>query len=281
MLNESNEILGPKLSDYRWINLEDNRLTVRAIKRFIDGALGAHGAWLLDPYEDLPGSSGLNTTPLESLAETAQLAIENDFQLCVHAIGDKANQQILDLFEMSFQSHPDKSDLRWRIEHAQHLALRDISRFSQLGIIAAMQPIHATSDGPWVIRRLGKTRAKEGAYVWRKLLDAGAVIASGTDAPLEDVDPIRNFYAAVTRRMKDGTAFFPDQSMSRGEALRSFTLDCAYAAFEEAEKGSLTPGKLADITILSKDIMSVPENEILQTKVAFTIVGGEIAYAAP
>ena len=207
MLNESNSNLARELTDYRWLNLGDNRLTVRSIKRFIDGALGAHGAWLLDPYEDLSGSSGFNTTPLESLAETAELAIQNGFQLCVHAIGDRANREILNIFENTFQRYPDKSDLRWRIEHAQHLALQDIARFSQLGVIAAMQPIHATSDGPWVIRRLGQTRAEEGAYVWRKLLDAGAVIASGTDAPVEDVDPIQNFYAAVTRKMKDGTAF--------------------------------------------------------------------------
>lgn len=280
MLNESNSNLEQKLSEYRWVGLGGNRLTVRSIKRFIDGALGAHGAWLLDPYEDMDSSVGLNTTSLDSLARTAELAIQNDFQLCVHAIGDRANREILNIFERTFQSLPDKTDLRWRIEHAQHLAAQDIPRFAQLGVIAAMQPIHATSDAPWVIRRLGESRAQEGAYVWRKLLDSGAVVASGTDAPVEDIDPIRNFYAAVSRRMKDGNSFYPDQCMSREEALRSLTLACAYAAFEEKEKGSLTPGKLADITVLSRDIMTVPSAEILQTNVVYTIVDGEVAYSS-
>jgi len=279
MLNESNADLAQRLSEYRWINVENHRLTVRSIKRFMDGALGAHGAWLLEPYEDLKSSSGLNTTSLESLAETAELAIRNGFQLCVHAIGDRANQETLDIFEEAFRRYPERNDLRWRVEHAQHLAAGDIARFSQLGVIASMQPIHATSDGPWVIRRLGEIRAREGAYAWRKLLDSGAVIACGTDAPVESIDPIQNFYAAVSRRMKNGKEFFPEQCMSREEALRSLTLNCAFAAFEEADKGTLTPGKLADITVLSKDIMSVPIEEIPDTRVVYTIIGGRVAWS--
>ncbi len=278
MLNEPNSELAEAISDYRWLNLGNHKLTVRSIKRFVDGALGAHGAWLFEPYEDLKSSCGLNTTPLDSLEKTAELAVKNGFQLCVHAIGDRANREVLDLFERTYRKYADKSDLRWRIEHAQHLSPEDIPRFSRLGVIASMQPIHATSDGPWVVRRLGEFRAKEGAYVWRKLLDVGAVIVGGTDAPVEDVDPIGNFYAAVSRRMKDGTVFYANQCMSREEALRCLTLGAAFAGFEETEKGSLTPGKLADITILSRDIMSIPVEEIPETRVVYTIVGGEIVW---
>jgi predicted amidohydrolase YtcJ len=280
MLNESNEELARGLAKHRWIDVGNHHLTVRAIKRFIDGALGAHGAWLLEPYADLQQSVGLNVTPLAELTETAELALQHDFQLCVHAIGDRANRKTLDIFEESFKRNPDRRDLRWRIEHAQHLAEPDIPRFFRLGVIASMQPIHATSDGPWVVRRLGERRAEEGAYVWRKLLDSGATIASGTDAPVEDVDPIRNFQAAVSRLTADGTTFYPGQCMTRQEALKSFTLDCAYAAFEEKEKGSLVPGKLADITVLSKDLLTMPVKEIPTAQVIYTIVGGQIRYRA-
>ena len=282
MLNESNEKLASGLPDHRWIGAGNGYLTVRAIKRFIDGALGAHGAWLLEPYTDLPESVGLNVTPLESLAETTELALKHGFQLCVHAIGDRANREILNIFEEGFQGYTvETRDFRWRIEHAQHFAETDIPRLSQLGVIASMQPIHATSDGPWVVRRLGEERAEEGAYVWRKILDSGAVLASGTDAPVEDVNPILNFQAAVSRMTLNGTTFYPDQSMTREEALKSFTLDCAYAAFEEQDKGSLVAGKLADITVLSNDILTIPVEEIPNTQVLYTIVGGKIRYAAP
>jgi len=166
------------------------------------------------------------------------------------------------------------------VEHAQHLDPEDIPRFAELGVIAAMQPIHCTSDGPWVPVRLGDDRAREGAYMWRDLLDSGAVIASGTDAPVERVDPLASYYAAVTRRLPNGTDFYPAQNMTREEALRVYTLDAAYAAFEEDIKGSLEPGKLADITVLSKDILEVPAEEILETKVLYTIVGGAVRYRA-
>jgi predicted amidohydrolase YtcJ len=278
MVRDSNERLVEKLADYKIIGAGDNHLTVRAVKRSIDGALGPHGAWLLEPYTSLPSSVGLNTSPVDVVKETARLSIENDFQFCVHAIGDRANRETLDIFEEAFKGHPEKQGLRWRIEHSQHLHPDDIPRFGQLGVIASMQGIHCTSDGPYVIRRLGEKRAEEGAYVWQKLMKTGAVICNGTDVPVEDVDPIACFYATVSRRLRDGTVFYPDQRMSREEALRSYTLNCAYAGFEEDIKGSITPGKLADIAVLSQDIMTVPEEEILDAEVVYTIVGGKVVY---
>jgi predicted amidohydrolase YtcJ len=278
MLGETNRALAARGAAYRMIGAADNHLTVRSIKRFMDGALGSHGAWLLEPYADLPGSTGLNTDPLPDIRETAKFAIENGFQVCIHAIGDRANREVLDIYEEAFRSHPDKKDARWRIEHAQHLSPADIPRFGRLGVIASMQAVHCTSDGPWVVKRLGEKRAEEGAYVWRKLIDSGAVIANGTDVPVEPVDPMPGFYAAMTRRMKDGTAFFPEEKMSRTEALRAYTINGAFAAFEEGIKGSLTPGKLGDITVLSKDILTCPEEEIRSAEVLYTIVGGKILY---
>jgi len=278
MIREGNEQLTQKLASYKMIGYGHNHLTVRSIKRQIDGALGPRGAWLLEPYADLPSSTGLNTSSVEDIGETARLAIENDFQLCVHAIGDRANRETLDIYEAAFKARPDKKDLRWRIEHAQHLSRTDIPRFAALGVIPAMQGIHCTSDAPYVLARLGAQRAEEGAYVWQKLMKTGAVICNGTDAPVEDVSPIASYYATVSRKLKDGTVFYPDQKMSREEALKSYTLNGAYAAFEENIKGSLAPGKLADITVLSQDITTIPEDEIPAVQVAYTIVGGKVAY---
>lgn len=280
MIREGNSRLAANLSKYKIINFGDKRLTVRAIKRSIDGALGSRGAWLLEPYSDLPASSGLNTTGIEEIRETARLALEHGFQLCVHAIGDRANRETLNIFEAVFKAHPDKKDLRWRDEHAQHLSAGDIPRFKQLGIIASMQGIHCTSDAPFVTARLGAKRAEEGAYVWQRLMKSGALVTNGTDAPVEDVSPIASFYASVTRKLKDGSIFYPNQRMSREEALRSYTRNAAYAAFEEDSKGSLAPGKLADVTVLSKDIMTVPEDEIPRTEVLYTIVGGKVKFRA-
>ncbi len=248
------------------------------IKHAADGALGSRGAWLLAPYSDQPGSTGLNTTPIPVIEATAKLAIDHGLQLCVHAIGDRANRETLDLFARTFAAHPEKKDLRWRVEHAQHLDPADIPRFAQLGVIASMQAIHCTSDGPWVPARLGAERCAAGAYVWRQLLDSGAVVSNGTDAPVEDVDPIPGFYAAVTRQMKNGEAFYPAEKMTREEALKAYTLSAAYAAFQENQKGSLTAGKLADITVLSRDLMTIPEDEIPGTQVVMTIVGGKVAF---
>jgi predicted amidohydrolase YtcJ len=278
MLSENNQALRKNISRYKFIGMSDNHLTVRCIKRLIDGALGAHGAWLLKPYDSLPSSTGLNTESLDSMKETARIAIENDFQLATHAIGDRGNRETLNIYEEAFNKHPEKKDLRWRIEHAQHLHPSDIPRFGKLGVIAAMQGIHCTSDGPWVFKRLGNKRAKEGAYVWQKLMNTGAVISNGTDVPVENVNPIACFYATVTRKMKDGNVFFGDQKMTRMEALRSYTINGAYASFEENIKGSLSVGKLADITVLSKNILTVPDDEILKTSVRYTIIGGKILY---
>ncbi len=281
MIRQPNDRLAELLPQYRMVGYGDHRLTVRAIKVTIDGALGPHGAWLLEPYSDLPTSVGLNTSPMEALHETARIAVENDFQLCVHAIGDRGNRETLDVFEAAFQANPDTSDLRWRIEHSQHLHPNDIPRFGQLGVIASMQGIHCTSDGPWVVPRLGEQRAREGAYVWRDLWETGAVISNGTDAPVEDVDPIASYYATVSRKMKDGSVFFPEQRLTRMEALQTYTSLAAFAGFEEDIKGTLTPGKLADITVLSKDILTVPEEEIPTTEVVYTIVGGKVVYTRP
>ena len=278
MIRQPNERLAEMLPEYRLVGYGDDRLTVRAIKVSVDGALGSHGAWMLEPYSDLPSSTGLNTSPIEDLRETARIAMENDFQLCVHAIGDRANREVLDTYEAAFEANPDKTDVRWRVEHAQHLHPDDIPRFGQLGVIAAMQGVHCTSDGPWVVPRLGEQRAREGAYMWRDLWDSGAVIANGTDAPVEDVDPIASYYATVSRVMKDGNAFFPEQRLTRMEALETYTSKAAYAAFEEDIKGTLTPGKLADIVVLSKDILTIPEAEITTTDVVYTIVGGKVMY---
>lgn len=279
MIRQPNDRLAENLADYRMVGYGDDRLTVRAIKVSADGALGPHGAWLLEPYSDLPTSTGLNTGPIDALHETARLAVENDFQLCVHAIGDRANREVLDVYQSAFEANPDRSGLRWRIEHSQHLHPDDIPRFSELGVIAAMQGIHCTSDGPWVVPRLGEQRAREGAYVWRTLWDLGTVIANGTDAPVEDVDPIASYYATVSRVMPDGNVFYGEQRLTRMEALQTYTIKAAYAGFEEDIKGSLTPGKLADITVLSQDILTIPEDEIPATEVVYTIVGGKVMYS--
>jgi len=278
MLRGSNDELGPNLDRYRITGEGGSHLTVRAIKHYMDGALGSRGAWLLEPYADKPDSRGLNTEDPAEIRKAAELAIQHGYQLCVHAIGDRANRETLDLYAQVFREHPERKDLRWRIEHAQHLNPADIPRFARLGVIAAMQGIHATSDAPFVIARLGARRAEEGAYVWQKLMKSGAVIANGTDAPVEDVSPLASFYASVSRKLKDGSVFYPDQRMSREEALRSYTLNNAYAAFEEKLKGSLEPGKLADITVLSRDILTVSEDDIVSTGVVYTIVGGQIVY---
>ncbi len=280
MLAEDNQALAERLPGYKVRHAGGAFLTVGGIKRWIDGALGSHGAWMLEPYSDLSESTGLNIVPPDELRESARLAVEHGLQLCSHAIGDRANRVTLDVYEEALATVPDGRDRRWRVEHAQHLAPEDITRFGELGVIAAMQPIHCTSDGPWVVLRLGEERAESGAYMWRSLLDSGAVIASGTDAPVEAVDPIASYHAAVTRQLPDGAFFYPGQVMTREEALRARTLDAAYAAFEEDIKGSLEAGKLADVTVLSKDILTVPDDEILDTRVLYTIVGGEVRYSA-
>jgi predicted amidohydrolase YtcJ len=279
---ESNEVMNRRLPEYRMIGYANNFLTVRSIKRQIDGALGAHGAWLLAPYLDLPGSEGLVLETPQEVAGTAAIALRHGYQLNTHAIGDRANRVTLDLYETAFwQAGVRGRELRWRIEHAQHVDPIDVPRFAQLGVIASMQAVHATSDGPWVPQRLGAERAGRTSYLWRDLLDSGALVTNGTDAPVEDINPIDSFYASVTRHMANSARFFPEQRMSRDEALRSYTINNAYAAFEEELKGSLTPGKLADIVVLSRDIMTVPDEEIRGAEAVYTIIGGEVRYRHP
>lgn len=263
------------------IGLGDHRLTIRAIKLIADGALGSRGAALLEDYADDPGHRGLLMLSEDQIFRIAHLALRHGFQVCTHAIGDRANRIVLNAYERAFRANPGVKDPRFRIEHAQILDEADIPRFARLGVIASMQATHCTSDMPWVHDRIGKARAREGAYVWQKLLKTGARIANGSDAPVESINPLWGIYAAITRQDHQGNppgGWYPDQRMTRQQALRSFTLDAAYAAFEEDIKGSLEKGKLADMVVLSKDIMTIPAREILKTRVVMTIIGGKIVY---
>ena len=271
--------LSERLSSY-YMPYEDNDfLTVRSIKRQIDGALGAHGAWLLNPYDDLPDSSGLVLESVEDIEASAELALANGFQVNTHAIGTRANRETLDLYQRVWQRNEKAgADLRWRIEHAQHIHPEDIPRFADLGVIAAIQGIHCISDGPWISTRLGQARTRTTSYRWRDLLDAGVKINNGTDAPVEAIDPFASYAASVTRVMANGDAFHPEQAMTRFEALHSYTLGNAYSAFEENVKGSLEIGKLADVVVLSKNILTVPDSQLQHIQVDYTIVGGHIAF---
>ncbi len=266
------------------IDTADHLLTVRSIKLNCDGALGSRGAWLLEEYTDRPGHFGHETLPMDYVEEISVKGLESGFQVCSHAIGDRANQEILDRYEIAFDGNPEgATDHRFRIEHAQHLHPDDIPRFGELGVIPAMQAIHMASDRPWAIDRLGEKRIVEGAYVWKSLLDSGAKVINGSDVPVEPIDPLASFYASVSRKTLKGTpegGYEPEQKMTREQTLISYTLDAAYGAFEEDIKGSIEPGKLADFTIYDKDIMTIPEAEILDTKVVKTILGGEVVYEA-
>jgi len=197
-------------------------------------------------------------------------------QLCIHAIGDRGNRESLDVIE---KIQTEDKDYRWRIEHAQHLSTEDIPRFKATGTIASMQAIHCTSDALFVEKRLGTERSREGAYPWRSLIDAGAIVTNGTDAPVEDVDPIQSYYASVTRKRADsGFGFFPEQAMTRAEGIIAYTMNNAYAAFEEDIKGSIELGKVADLVLLSNDLVNCEEDEILKTKVIMTMVDGKVKY---
>lgn len=268
-----------KVKKYKKINVGNRFYTCNAIKSEVDGALGAFGAWLLEDYSDKPGFKGQNTTDIKDVKKIADMAIAADMQFCVHAIGDRANRVVLDIYEGVIKANREKKDLRWRIEHAQHLDPADIPRFAQFGIIASMQGIHCTSDAPFVVKRLGDQRARLGAYAWRSLLDNGVLIANGTDAPVEDVDPIKSFYASVTRKREDsGMEFYPAQRMSREEAIYSYTLWNAYAAFEDHFKGNIVKGKVADFVVLSQDLVKCSDDDVLKTKILYTIVDGKVKY---
>ena len=278
-IQESAEDLEGKLQQYRLINHGDGYLTVRTIgEKVLDGALGTHGGWLLEPYSDLPRSVGFNVTPVEDIRRSAELAIQHDYQMAIQGIGDRAARILFDIYEAEFKKNPTKNDLRWRIEHAQVIHPDDLPRFAELGVIPGIQGIFACSDGPWVLDRLGEERARERSYLFQSMIQAGAVVMNGTDPPVEDINPIASFHCAVTRELPDGSIFFPEQRMTREQALRAYTINNAYAAFEEDIKGSLKVGKLADITVLSKDIMKIPEDEIRSAEVVYTIIGGEVKY---
>jgi predicted amidohydrolase YtcJ len=257
-------------------------LTIRGVKLFADGALGSRSAWLLEPYEDDPKNSGKVVMPPEMIGRYAASALAAGFQVGTHAIGDRANRETLDQYQAAFEADPAAAvDARFRIEHAQHIDPADQGRFAGLGVIAVMQGIHFSSDITWAIDRLGEKRIAEDAYLWRNLLRSGAHLANSTDVPVEPCDPIANFYASVTRKTLSGRSFawsHPEQAMTREEALRSYTIEGAYAAFEEADKGSIEVGKLADLTILSQDLLTTPEEKLLKTKVRYTIVGGKVVY---
>ena len=263
------------------IDTADHMLTVRSIKLNCDGALGNRGAWLLEEYSDMPGEFGLETYPMDDVLEVSRGGLENGFQVCSHAIGDRANQEILDRYETAFNEFPEVTDHRFRIEHAQHIHPNDIPRFAELGVIPAMQAIHLSSDRPWAIDRLGEKRIIEGAYMWQTLLKSGAKVINGTDVPVEDINPLASYYASVSRRTLKGEpegGFEPDEKMTRAQALRSYTLDAAYGEFEEDFKGSIEVGKAADFTVFSTDIMTVDEMEILDAVVMMTVVNGEVVY---
>ena len=263
--------------------LYDQHLNIRSVKLYADGALGSRGAWLLEEYSDAKGVHGHNVTPMDKIEEVVMRAAASGFQVCTHAIGDRGNREVLNIYEKAIEQYPEiAEDHRFRIEHAQHIHPDDIPRFAELGVIPAMQAIHMSSDRPWAIDRLGRERIENGAYMWRELIDNGSVIVNGTDAPVEPVSPLASFYASVSRKTLKGTpegGYEPGQKMTREEALKSYTLWPAYGAFMEDLVGSVEVGKLADFTILDQDIMTIPEEDILKTSVKMTIIGGELVYA--
>ncbi|MGB4844786.1 MAG: amidohydrolase [Ferruginibacter sp.] len=279
MVREKNAELIKNENVFPMIDAGKGFLTVNAVKVSLDGALGSYGAWLLEPYTDRAGWTAEPTFDIDSLKAIADFCWKKNVQLCVHAIGDRANRELIDIYANEIKSSKTK-DHRWRVEHAQHVNPTEIPRFKEWNIIASMQGIHCTSDAPFVPKRLGDKRSKEGAYVWQSFLQAGVVVNNGTDVPVEDEDPIACYYASVTRKLKDGSVFYPEQKMTREQALYSYTMANAYAAFQEKEKGSLEKGKYADITILSKNLINCTDDEIKDTKVMMTIVGGKVKYKA-
>lgn len=250
----------------------NGRLWVRAIKMYADGALGSRGAALLAPYSDDPGNRGLIVTPRERIEKVTESALRAGFQVCVHAIGDRATREVLDAYEAALQRAGPAHDQRLRIEHAQVIAFEDIPRFAELGTIASMQATHAISDAAWARQRVGPQRIR-GAYAWRSILDAGAIIANGTDAPVESANAARTFYAAITHG-----GWHPEQRMTRREALASMTAWAARANFAEGLIGTIAPGKYADFVVLDRDWMTVAQDEILGTQIVGTYFGGRRVY---
>ena len=280
MLNGKNDsLLNYYYSNGPEIGLYDNHLTIRSIKLYADGALGSRGAWLIEDYEDAEGEHGHVVTPLNDLERVTMDGYNNNFQVCTHAIGDMANREVLNIYSQVLE---EGNNNRFRIEHSQHIDLEDIPRFNKFGVIASIQGIHMSSDRPWAIDRLGKQRIIDSAYPWQKLYKSGAIIINGTDAPVEPINPIASFYASVSRKTlnkRPEGGYEPEEKMSRVLALRTYTINAAFAAFEDEIKGSIEIGKLADFTILDKDIMSVDEDKILETNIYMTIIGGKVVYS--
>jgi predicted amidohydrolase YtcJ len=250
--------------------------SLRGVKIFADGALGSRGAALLEPYSDDPGNEGLMITPPDVLERMARQAADAGWQLAIHAIGDAANRAVLDAYEAALRAHPDK-DLRFRVEHVQVVAPADLPRFGALGVLASMQPTHATSDMPWAEDRVGPQRIR-GAYAWRSLLDSGARIVAGSDFPVEEVSPLLGLHAAITRQDRQGKpagGWYPDQRMTLAEVLRAFTVEPAFAGFVEQHRGALRPGQVADITVYDR---ALTETSLVQTGIDMTVVGGRIVF---
>lgn len=276
---------GPdNMADYLRENMIDGYgshfLRVKSIKLFMDGALGSRGAIMFEPYSDRPGYTGLMTLTYERVLDISRVALISGYQVCTHAIGDKGNRLVLDAYEQALKENP-ASGHRFRIEHAQVVAPDDFPRFAALGVLPSMQPTHATSDMYWAEDRVGPERVK-GAYAWQKFLKTGSIIPCGSDFPVEEINPMLGFYAAITRKDPKGwpeNGWFPEQCMTREQVLRGFTIWAAYAAFQDDILGSIETGKLADMVVLSKDILTVAPNEILTTVPDYTIIGGKIKYS--
>jgi predicted amidohydrolase YtcJ len=281
MLRGSLDMLRPHFAAGPIADYGNHHLAVRAIKIAADGALGSRGAALLEPYTDDPGNTGLLvTSPEEVYAQTLAASMAG-FQTAVHAIGDRANRSVLDTFERVQREVPGSRALRLRVEHAQILDAVEIPRFARLNVIASMQATHATSDMPWAPTRLGNARIDEGAYLWQTLWRTGAIVANGSDFPVEQANPLLGFYASITRQDPAGrpaSGWQPAQRLTRDQTLKSFTINAAFAAHAEQDLGSLTAGKLADLVVLSKDVMRVPPREILTARVTLTLVGGKITW---
>jgi predicted amidohydrolase YtcJ len=259
-----------------------HQLTIRSFKLFADGALGSRGAALLEPYADAPQTKGVMTTPESEVYRLTRRSLQTGFQVCTHAIGDAANRSVLDAYAQAEREVPEAHDPRLRIEHAQVLAPQDIPRFTTLGVIASMQPTHCTSDMPWAEKRLGTQRVK-GAYAWRSVKDSGAHLPLSSDFPGETLNPFYGIYAAITRQDPKGDppgGWYPEQKLTLEEALSGYTVEAAYAEFEESAKGSIEKGKLADLTVISQDIAKLPPKEILSIHVLITFVGGKVVYDA-
>ena len=256
-------------------------MTIRGVKLFIDGALGSRGAALLEPYSDAPNTKGLIKTSEDSLSQLTVRVLQAGLQVATHAIGDLGNRITLNAYARALEDMPAAKDLRLRIEHAQVIALEDISRFAKLGIIPSMQPPHCTSDMPWAEDRVGPERIK-GAYAWRSLLNTGVHLPLSSDFPGETLNPFYGMYAAETRQSPEGKpegGWYPEECLTRKEVLRGYTTEAAYAGFEEGVKGKIEPGMLADLIVLSDDILTVPSKDLLSIKVEQTYIGGKLVYS--